>query len=153
MLKRHTDVVRFLVDSGVNVHKKDIFGHSPIESAVKLQYQDVVDLLSHAPKVDSPSNMYFNNNINGSAKDMLFNNSLNDINNGINGQNRINSISNGSVNHLNHLNSINSINSNNSVIDVLDPNNNNNNDNNNCDNNLINCKMNGGELNGGLNAM
>ena len=51
VLKRNIDVVRFLVyDAGVNVNKKDIFGSTPLDSAFKLQYHDIVEILTRVPK-------------------------------------------------------------------------------------------------------
>jgi len=47
VLKRNVDIVRFLIhDAGVNVLKNDIFGHSPLESAKKLHYNEITEMLS-----------------------------------------------------------------------------------------------------------
>lgn len=47
VLKRNLEAVRFLVhDACVNINKKDIFGNSPLDSAFKLQYNEIIEILT-----------------------------------------------------------------------------------------------------------
>jgi len=47
VLKRNLEAARFLVhDACVNINKKDIFGNSPLDSAFKLQYNEIIEILT-----------------------------------------------------------------------------------------------------------
>jgi len=54
VLKRNVEVVRFLVhDAEVNAAKKDIFGHTPLESARELQFNEIIEMLLRAPSISN----------------------------------------------------------------------------------------------------
>jgi ankyrin repeat protein len=50
----HTDIVRALIDAGVDVNAKDNYGPTALEVAALNGHTDIVDLLKSAGAKDSP---------------------------------------------------------------------------------------------------
>ncbi|XP_057315902.1 L-asparaginase-like isoform X2 [Hydractinia symbiolongicarpus] len=54
VLKKNIDVVKFLVNEvGVNLNKKDIFGHTVLESATELHDNEIIDVITRAASMPS----------------------------------------------------------------------------------------------------